>query len=324
MDICKILNLDCKKLNEYTKDEIKERYKKIAMECHPDKLDSNLPDWDREEKIDKFKQASIAYKVAIDDIDKYGKIIRSGFNDNIFNQVPAYDFNNFKYDFEIYKNFDAGFWDDTIDMIKSKDFLKNTFLDVAEFFVKNQFYPKKYYDPNRVKVIKHNIILPISYYDLYKKSKKKLRLILKGVKDPVFFNINCRKDYPSVMKQYLDDDSCEHEISIKMKLDNMNDDNCHEYSHIVREEGIIDLIKNIEISWYEYLLGCNKKIKYIDGSDINIKMDAFKMDKQIIKGKGIFCGDLIIYFNLINIKEKEWKKLDETHKKSVINILKMI
>jgi DnaJ-class molecular chaperone len=314
MNVYKALDLDLDKLDAYSKDDIKQQYKKIALECHPDKLSCILDDAEKNEKVDKFKQASIAYKVLLDDFDKYGRIICR-------DDMPfEYDFECFKDDFEIYKDFDMQFWESTIDMIKNKDFLKNTFMDIAGFFLKNNLHTKKYYSPEDRDVIQHKIVLPVSYCDLYKKSKKKVRLILKDVGEPVFLNIYCRKEYPCIERQYIDDDGKEHNIWIDMKIDYSEG----VYTHIVKDDGCIDLITNIDVMWVDYLVGCVKHLEYIDGGFLEIVVKAFSDDKIVLSGKGLFGGDLVININIINIKEKEWKKLDENHKRKLIGILKMI
>jgi len=331
MNVCTVLDLDINKLNEYTKDDIKQIYKKIALECHPDKLNNIQNIDEKADKIEKFKQASIAYKLVLEDLDKYGKILRfcggdgtAENEDEWFFDGNVYDFSNLKEDFEIYKDLDRRFWESTLDILKDKDFLKNTFNDVASFFLKHNFHTKKYYNPNNTEIIKHNIYLPVTYRDLHKKSKKKLRLLLKGVSDPVFLNINCKKDYPCVTRQYIDDSGQEHEIIIKMNLDNSISDICQDYSHIINDDGTIDLVKNINVTWIEYLEGCKKQIEYIDAGHLDITIYPFDLNNIVMKGKGIFGGKLIIYLNIINIQEKEWKNLDERHKKKMIEILKMI
>jgi DnaJ-class molecular chaperone len=315
MNVYKALDLDLDKLDAYSKDDIKQQYKKIALECHPDKLSCIMDDAEKNEKVDKFKQASIAYKVLLDDFDKYGKIICRS------DEMPfEYDFECFKDDFEIYKDFDMQFWESTIDMIKNKDFLKNTFMDIAGFFLKNNLHTKKYYSPEDQEVIQHKVVLPVSYCDLHKKSKKKVRLILKDVGEPVFLNIYCRKEYPCIERQYIDDDGKEHNIWIDMKIDYSEG----VYTHIVKGDGCIDLITNIDVMWVDYLVGCVKHLEYIDGGFLEIVVKAFSDDKIVLSGKGLFGGDLVININIINIKEKEWKKLDENHKRKLIGILKMI
>lgn len=323
MDVCKALDLDVTKLNEYGKDDIKQKYKKIALECHPDKLNNIDDDAEKSRKIERFKQASMAYKIALEDLDKYGKIV----SDVRCDDYMDYDFSRFKEDFEIYKDFDVEFWSNTIDMLKDKEFLKNTFSNIASFFLNNNFHTKKYYQPSSEDdVIKHNIVLPIRYNDLLKKSKKKLRLVLKGVEDPVFLDIYCKKEYPRVVRQYLDDDGCEHEIDIQMKLGHDAEvaSILDIYSHIEKDDGSIDLITSMGVTWLEYIVGGVKQLQYVDDGYIDINLKAFCLDQIIIAGKGLLGGNLIINLYIINIQEKEWKNLDEVHKRKMLSALKMI
>lgn len=320
MDVCKALDLEVNKLSKYSKDDIKQIYKKIALECHPDKLNNIESDAEKCVKVERFKQASMAYKVAMDDFDKYGKLIHFG-SDDVWNEDFDYDFSRFHEDFEIYKDFDVEFWKSTIDMLKNKDFLKDTLANIAGFFLKNNFHTKRYYQPSN-DAIMHNIMLPVSYQDLLKKSKKKLRLVLKGVDDPVFLDIYCKKEYPCVRRVYLDDEGREHEIDIQMKVVN---NTCEEYTHIEKEDGSIDLVTDMPVSWLEYLLGGQKKLKYVnDNGFLDIVLKPFSLDQVVIAGKGLLKGDLIVNLHIINIQEKEWKNLDEVHKKKIISILKMI
>ena len=60
-----ILGLDINNISKYTKDDIKNIYKKIALECHPDKLVKIENVEEKNMKIDKFKKSCIAYKRAL-------------------------------------------------------------------------------------------------------------------------------------------------------------------------------------------------------------------------------------------------------------------
>ena len=48
---------------------------------------------------------------------------------------------------------------------------------------------------------------------------KKLRLFLKKIEEPVYINLNC-KNYPSHTINYFDNNDNEHEIHIKIKINN--------------------------------------------------------------------------------------------------------
>ena len=84
-------------------------------------------------------------------------------------------------------------------------------------FLKKGIHSKKYYNPSTTSV-KHNITLPLSYNDLYNTKKKKIQIILKNIKEPFNISILCKKEYPCLTRQYIDDEGIEHEIQIKMIL----------------------------------------------------------------------------------------------------------
>ena len=161
-----IFKLDKNNLSEYTRDDIKTKYKKIALECHPDKLcnikDENL----KNVKTEKFKNACIAYKKAIDDFDNYG-CLTNGFSSY------EYNFDDLGKDFDMYNDMDCKFWNDIYDdFFSNKEEIEKTFIDVAKMFLSKGIRNKKYYNPS-TSVIKHSIVLPLLYYDLINTKKKK-------------------------------------------------------------------------------------------------------------------------------------------------------
>ena len=322
------LNLNIENIDKYTREDIKNIYKKIALECHPDKL-SNVSDEDeRAAKIERFKKASIGYKKANEDFDNYGKLNYRGGSD--------YNFDNLADDYEIYNSFDLNFWKNTYDGIfKDKEAIKNTFIDVASYFFNRGFKNKNHYNPS-TKVVIHNINLPITYYDLCSANKRKLRILLKNVKEPVYITLCCKKDYPCLTRQYIDDDSIEHEIIINMSIDDTEGceegtEGCEEgtegscdikYTHSLT--GInngIDLHTTIYINIIEYLMGGVKKIWYVDDTYIDINIMPFSTKDIIVKNKGLLGGDLNIKVVFKNITLKDWKKISEKKRAKVIKLI---
>jgi hypothetical protein len=313
-------NLNVDNIDKYTRDEIKNIYKKIALECHPDKLTNISDENEKTIRIERFKKASIAYKNAIDDFDNYGKLnYRS----------TDYDYDNFSDDYEIYNNFDLNFWKNTYDSIfKDKEIIKNTFIDVASFFFNKGFKTKNYYNPS-TKIIKHNINLPITYYDLCTLNKRKLRILLKNVKEPVYINICCKNEYPCLTRQYIDDDSIEHEITINMIIDNtysnICDDNDINYTHSISNyDNNIDLSIILDINILDYLIGGVKKIKYVDNTYIDINIKPFCLEDIIIKNKGLLGGNLNVKLLFKHITLKEWNKISKKKRNKFVDIINLI
>jgi len=312
------LNLNIDNIDKYTRDEIKNIYKKIALECHPDKLTNISDENERTIRIERFKKASIGYKNAIDDFDNYGKLMYRN---------TDYDYDNLSDDYDIYNNFDLNFWKNTYDGIfKDKEIIKNTFIDVASFFFNKGFKNKMYYNPS-TKIIKHNINLPITYYDLCTFNKRKLRILLKNVKEPVYINVCCKNEYPCLTRQYIDDDSIEHEIIINMIIDN-TDNNCDDinYTHSISnyDNNYIDLFITLDINILDYLIGGIKKINYIDNTYIDINIKPFCLDDIIVNNKGLLGGNLNVRLLYKQISLKDWNKISKKKRNKLINIIKLI
>jgi DnaJ-class molecular chaperone len=334
------LNLNIDNIDKYTREEIKNIYKKIALECHPDKLTNITDEDERAVRIERFKKASIGYKKAIEDFDNYGKLKYGG---------TDYNFDNLADDYEIYNSFDLNFWKNTYDGIfKDKEMIKNTFIDVASYFF-NRGFPNKfskdtkdYYNPS-TKIVSHNINLPITYYDLCSVNKRKLRILLKGVKEPVYISLNCKKDYPRLTRQYIDDDSIEHEIIINMSIEDRcgccdgyescdgcdgceSCDGCDiKYTHsITGINNEIDLHTIISINILEYLIGGVKHIKYVDDTLLDIVIEPFSTKDISIKNKGLLGGNLNIKVVFKNISLKDWEKISAKKRARVVKLIKKI
>jgi DnaJ-class molecular chaperone len=320
------LNLNIENIDKYTREEIKNIYKKIALECHPDKLTNITDEDERATKIERFKKASIGYKKAIEDFDNYGRL-KYGYGGS------DYNFDNLADDYEIYNSFDLNFWKNTYDGIfKDKEAIKNTFIDVASYFF-NKGFPnkfqkdtKEYYNPS-TKIVSHNINLPITYYDLCSINKRKLRILLKNVKEPVYITLCCKKDYPCLTRQYIDDDSIEHEIIINMVIDNTSDDSDEDaddikYTHsITGINNEIDLHTTVYINILEYLIGGVKSIKYVDDTLLDIVIEPFSTKDISIKDKGLLGGNLNIKVVFKNITLKDWEKISVKKRARVIKLI---
>jgi len=308
----KIFDLDKKNLSSYTRENIKEKYKKIALECHPDKLFNIQNENIKNEKTEKFKKASLAYKMAMEQFDNYGTLSTINYE---------YNYDNMADDYDTYKNMDLDFWNDIYnEFFSNKEEIEKTFVDVAKMFLKKGIHNKKYYNPSTTSV-KHNITLPLSYNDLYNTKKKKIQIILKNIKEPFNISILCSKEYPLLTRQYIDDNGTEHDIELKMVLKN-NDNST--YTHQVRKSGAIDLFTNININLCDYIKGSDKKIKYIDGNNIDIKINSFDLNNILLANKGLIGGDLIISLNLNNMDSSDLDKLTIDEKLNFIKYVEKI
>jgi len=148
--------LDIKNISNYKRDDIKTIYKRIALECHPDKLCHIKDNVEKNSKIERFKVAGIAYKLAIEDFENYGKL--SNKRECDFD----YNLDDLAKEFNMYKDVDINYWGD---LFYDKVSIQKTFFDVANMFIKKGVKTNSYYNPS-TKIIQHSIILPVSYHDL--------------------------------------------------------------------------------------------------------------------------------------------------------------
>ena len=114
-----------------------------------------------------------------------------------------------------YININPDDWVETFDEIMNSQLFK----EMVNFFMKY-----------KSKITKHQIKVDIKYSDYYSTSKKKLRLLLKKIEEPVYINLDCSK-YPFHTINYFDDNDNEHEILINMvftKNNNTGYYHCHQ------------------------------------------------------------------------------------------------
>lgn len=272
-----------------SKDDVKKKYRELALKYHPDKLGNINNEIEKNNKIEKFKKITVAYDIIINDkcIDDY--------EDDIFSP------NMWKSTWEtLFKDEET-----------TKEILKDTFKDIAKIFFTHNIKPKSYYTPS-TKCIKHNINLPVSYKEVYCSIKRKLRLILNKINEPIFLDINCNS-YPKIIKNYIDDNDTDHEITINLLFDHDN-----EYKHEIIDDKV-NILTDLELSLKEHILGVNKDFNYFNET-ININIEPLQ-DILVIKGKGINNGDLIINLLVKKLKISEWNKILKNDKVEMIRIL---
>ena len=170
------------------------------------------------------------------------------------------------------------------------------------------------------KVKKHNINVDIKYSDYFSNNKKKLRLFLKGIEEPVYINLDCKK-YPSCIINYFDDNDNEHEINIKMDL--INDVKINNGFYHYEDDELLNIYYDIQISTVDYLIGDIREIIFINKEKLEIKIEPFAKELEI-KGYGINNGNLIIKFVYNPINKENWYKLTDADRNEMVRILMKI
>lgn len=291
-----------------TKEEIKQAYKEIAITCHPDKLNHITDETEKQIKIDKFKSATTAYN-------------------KLLNNETDLDYGNEEDDWT------------------TSDF-SDILYDIAKMFFNNKIYPKQYYNPKDTDpltdtstetssattstttsvrssiqnsplhsprgVIVHNVKLEVTYAEIMSNTKKRLRLFLNDVPDPVFVEVFCSSFPEAIVRNN------NHEIVITMNIKPVDN-----YNHIVSESNkSIDLITSVEITLVEYILGYTKNIKYVDGSSLKVTVPPFHSGNIFeVPMKGLLKGSLLLNINMKNINKNKWNKLPENDKVEMLRIL---
>lgn len=296
-----------------SKAEIKRAYKEIALSCHPDKL-GNLDDEDeKNRRIEKFKEATKAYEMLMKDMNDMCDMCD---NSDYYESSYTYDADEWS-DSMDWKDMWYKFFNNNQD---TKEIIKETLVDIANSFIKSKIYPKSYYNPqtstSNLEVQKrHEISLEVSYSEILMNSKKKLRLILVDIEDPIFIDIYCGA-FPQIVKEYTDDNDVEHEIIINLEIKKQD-----EWDHIIAKSGTVDIVTSVDILWKEYILGCEKKIDYIDGRHLIIYVPPFHNDYVEVERKGLKGGSLIVKLCLKNVNRETWMNLPEKDKVDMIRIL---
>ena len=267
-------------------EEVKKVYKSIALKSHPDKL-NNISD---------INERNIKIKEFVDATNAYNKILKGDIDDYSFID-EEFDFENYKFTFED--------WEETINSIRQSDLFKDVVSMIMKF---------------KSKVKKHNINVDIKYSDYFSNNKKKLRLFLKGVEEPVYINLDCKK-YPSCIINYFDDNDNEHEINIKMDL--INDTKINNGFYHFEDDELLNLYYDIPITTVEYLIGDVREIIFINKEKLEIKIEPFAKELEI-KGYGINNGNLIIKFVYNPINKENWYKLTDADRNEMVRILMKI
>ena len=186
---------------------------------------------------------------------------------------------------------------------------------------------------------KHNISVDIKYSDYYSTTKKKLRIFLKNIEEPIYIDLDCSK-FPKHTINYFDDNENEHEILINMILaennnngyyhiyDNdgnngNNDNNDNNGNDDANNNGKINIIYELNIDTVDYIIGNTKEHIFLNKELIHIIIEPFS-DCFIKKGYGINKGDFIVNFNYNPIKKENWDKLSNADKNEMVRIFKIL
>lgn len=264
-------------------EEVKKTYKKIALKSHPDKLNNIIDISDKNKKIKEFIDATNAYNSIIND-----------------------DIAGFKFNFDNEDDYNYEDWIKTFNDIKNSTLMR----DIIKSFINL-----------KPKIRKHNINVDITYHNYFSNNKKRLRLFLKGLIDPIFINLDCKK-YPIHVINYFDNNDNEHEITINMNL--INDITLNKgFYHLETNDTKINIYYDMDIDTFEYIIGTQRELIFINNEVLKIIIEPFSLS-YIINNKGISGGDLIVLFKYLPIKKENWNKILDADKKEMVRIFEKL
>lgn len=277
-------------------DDVKKAYRNLALKSHPDKLNSITNLEEKNKKIKEFMEATNAYN-------------------SIINGNSNFDDSNFNFNYTNFDDMDINFEElkETFDTIRQSSLFK----EVVNSFMKF-----------RNKLKKHSINVDIKYSDYFSPNKKKLRIFLKNLEEPIYINLDCSK-FPIHIINYFDDNDNEHEITINMNL--INDTTINKgFYHLDKDENEeenenkkIDIYYEMNVNTIDYFIGTKKELTFVTKEIIEVIIEPFS-DSYTKEGYGINGGDLIIVMVYNPIKKEIWDKINENDKKEVIRIFEKL
>ena len=213
---------------------------------------------------------------------------------NAYNQIINNDFEKINIDYDN--------WEATFDYIVNSKLFK----DFINVIMKSN------------KIVTHSFNLDITYNDYFSKNKKKIRIFLRDCIEPIFIDLDCKK-YPKTEITYIDDNDIEHEIIFNLNIINDNKN----YYHIKNNDNSIDIICDFLISTSEYLTGNIREHVFLNKEILLINIEPFS-NKFIIPNLGINKGNFICNFIYIPISKKDWNKINDDDKNTVLKIFNQL
>lgn len=248
---------------------LKAKYKELARQNHPDKL-HGLSEQDRKEREEYFKKVTVAYHTlwahmkerTVKDAGSYGSH-ETGLQELM------------KQWHRVYEN-----------MSKVTDWgtiFKNTLHDVASILKR------------------HTIHIPVRLIEIHELRKKKVRIFLREVEEPIFVDVDCSRFPSGFTTSHIDRHGYHHSIRIELFVEEKDMDCWIGDDHHVHE--------NIYISWSEYVHGTEKIIPSFQGQQATIKIPPFAGEDYEIQmtGWGILGRDWIIHILCRPPLKEEWE-----------------
>lgn len=168
-----------------------------------------------------------------------------------------------------------------------------------------------------IRVKRHRVRMPVSLDDIYNKKERKVEFFLKGIETPVCTTLNCG-DYPETSFEYHDEDGKHHLVYVTF---------CVKSHPLFDIESGGHLETTMQVSWNDFIQGCELKIPYFNGSYVATFLNPFQdiSEPIIVSGKGITPDhDLVIYVDLQTPLQDAWEHITASERSAFMGTLKKI
>jgi hypothetical protein len=259
--------------------KVRLRYYELARRHHPDKLPLNTSDEEKKKHEEIFKKVTAAYH-------------------KIENEKNGIGSDDKTTDWQtIWKSVDAFF-----SRPETWETMKTIFKKVATL--------------NRSI---HNIRVPVTLEDVHLAKKKKLRLILLDIEEPIFITINAG-EYPHLQIIHI---IRNYELEINLTLQIQE----HLTFRLFQLLDRMDLFYHAKITIKEYINGTKLQIDFLDTQKLDVNVPAFYDTKLplLVKDKGL-CerGDLFIIIEIVMPVKEQISRLNKEDYNNFITVLDAI
>lgn len=258
-----------------TKEEVRARYKDLAIANHPDKQ-HNLSEKEKAEKEEYFKRVTLAYHMIME---------RANTPNNTSDGTTG-----------------ASYWKEIWKRVSKRD-VWETFVDVAHKYIRRK---------------SHKVNVTVSLEEIRTRRRKKIQLFLKGIPEPVRFEIDCA-DYPAVAYDFeVSSDGSYHHVDIALVAKEHD-------TYDIDEDG--NLYTFVRVSWSEYIDGVVKILRFIDKTKVSVTIPAFAdLDERIVvTGYGINkeC-DLFVNVEISGCSRERWSAVPPPERSDILRCLEKI
>lgn len=164
----------------------------------------------------------------------------------------------------------------------------------------------------------HHIKVEVSLEEVHLRKEKKLRLFLKNIQEPVFINVDCGC-YPSFLYTYITPNDKTLFIHLDFVLKN------HDTYVLDELFESYDLVTEVNITLYDYFIGGQKSLTYLDGSLIHYTFPPYCLEPILIEKKGLYeKGTLRILLKVCVPTKEEILKVDLKTIEKITKYLKQL